>query len=51
MFSLIGRALAGDSGLLTVATAVLDAESRGDRLYARRRTIEDYFGTQRGSAS
>jgi hypothetical protein len=47
----IGRALAGDSGLLTVATVVLDSESqRGDRIDALKRTIEEYLDSHRVSA-
>ena len=47
----IGRALAGESGLLTVATVVPDSESRrGDRLDALRHTIEEYLETHRVSA-
>jgi hypothetical protein len=46
----IGRALAGDSGLLTVAMVVPDGDSRGDRIDAIRRTIEEYLESHRVSA-
>jgi hypothetical protein len=47
----IGRALAGDSGLLTVATVVPDSNgARADRVDALKATIEDYLLSQRVSA-
>jgi amino acid transporter len=47
----IGRALAGDSGLLTVATVVPDSDGqRSDRVAALRRTIEEYLESHRVSA-
>ncbi|HXW04625.1 MAG TPA: hypothetical protein VD833_05285 [Vicinamibacterales bacterium] len=45
----MARALAGTSGLLTVATVVPDSEA-GDRVDAFRRTIEEYLAAQRVSA-
>jgi amino acid transporter len=46
----IGRALAGDSGLLSVATVVPQSESRGGRLEALRTTIEEYLDAHRVTA-
>ncbi len=47
----MGRALAGESGLLTVAALVPDmASSRGDRLDALRRAIEEHLSSQRIAA-
>ncbi len=47
----IGRALAGGSGLLTVATLIPDSEARGGhRLEALRNTIEEYLQSHRVSA-
>ncbi len=45
---LIGRALAGDSGLLTVATVISQYDARqGDRIDALKRAIEEYLRSHR----
>ncbi len=47
----IGRALAGESGLLTIASVVPDDPSIGtDRLDGLRRAIEEYLSAQRVAA-